>query len=83
MPMSSVELKRMIQDAFPDAEIEIRALAEDDDHYSAKIVSEQFRDRNRIQQHQMVYEALKGRMGEGLHALSLQTAVPDRARQGE
>ena len=60
MPMPAAELKQLIRDAFPDAEIELRSLAADDDHYSVAIVSERFRGRNRVQQHQMVYEALKG-----------------------
>lgn len=77
MPMPAVELKSLIQEAFPDADIEIRALAADGDHYAASIVSERFRGKNRVQQHQMVYEALKGRMGNELHALALQTGVPE------
>ncbi len=77
MPMPAAELKSLIQEAFPDADIEIRALASDGDHYAAVIVSARFRGKNRVQQHQMVYEALKGRMGNELHALALQTGVPD------
>ena len=77
MPMPAAELKSLIQEAFPDADIEIRALASDGDHYAASIVSARFRGKNRVQQHQMVYEALKGRMGNELHALALQTGVPD------
>lgn len=77
MPMPAAELKSLIQEAFPDADIEIRALAADGDHYAASIVSERFRGKNRVQQHQMVYEALKGRMGNELHALALQTGVPE------
>ena len=77
MPMPAAELKSLILEAFPDADIEIRALAADDDHYAASIVSERFRGKNRVQQHQMVYEALKGRMGNELHALALQTGVPE------
>ena len=77
MPMPVAELKSLIQEAFPDADIEIRALAADEDHYAASIISARFRGKNRVQQHQMVYEALKGRMGNELHALALQTGVPD------
>ena len=77
MPMPAAELKSLILEAFPDADIEIRALAADEDHYAASIVSERFRGKNRVQQHQMVYEALKGRMGNELHALALQTGVPE------
>lgn len=77
MPMPAAELKSLILEAFPDADIEIRALAADEDHYAASIISARFRGKNRVQQHQMVYEALKGRMGNELHALALQTGVPD------
>jgi len=77
MPIPASELRRLIQEAFPDADIEIRALAADEDHYAASILSERFRGRNRVQQHQMVYKALEGRMGGELHALALQTGVPD------
>ncbi len=77
MPLPVAELRELILEAFPDADIEIRALAEDEDHYAASIVSEQFRGKNRIQQHQMVYAALKGKMGGDLHALALQTGVPE------
>ena len=61
---------------FPDAEIRIEDLAGDGDHYSATIVSEAFRGKTRVQQHQMVYDALKGKMGGALHALALKTATP-------
>lgn len=77
MPIPVSELKTLIREAFPDADIEIRALAADDDHYAASIISESFRGKNRVQQHQMVYEALQGRMGNELHALALQTGVPE------
>ena len=77
MPMPASELKSLILEAFPDADIEIRSLAADEDHYAASIISERFRGKNRVQQHQMVYEALKGRMGSELHALALQTGVPE------
>lgn len=77
MPLPVAELRDLILEAFPDADIEIRSLAEDEDHYAASIVSEQFRGKNRIQQHQMVYAALKGKMGGDLHALALQTSVPE------
>lgn len=77
MPMSANEIEDMIQKALPDAEITIKDLAGDGDHYAAYIVSESFRGKTRVQQHQMVYDALKGNMGGVLHALALQTAVPD------
>lgn len=77
MPMSAGEIEKLIKAAIPDARITIRDLAGDGDHYAAEVVSEQFRGRSRVQQHQMVYEALKGNMGGVLHALALQTSAPD------
>ena len=76
MPMPAAEIKQMILEAFPDARVEIRALAADNDHYSATVISEKFRGFNRVEQHKMVYDALKGRMGNDLHALALQTDLP-------
>ena len=77
MPMSASEIEHMIRAALPDARISIRELAADGDHYAAEVVSEKFRGKSRVQQHQMVYEALKGNMGGTLHALALQTSAPD------
>jgi stress-induced morphogen len=77
MPMSASEIERLIRAALPDARIAIRELAADGDHYAAEVVSERFRGKSRVQQHQMVYEALKGNMGGTLHALALQTSAPD------
>jgi stress-induced morphogen len=77
MAMESTEIERLIREAFPDARIEIRDLAGDGDHYAASVSTEAFRGKNRVQQHQMVYAALKGRMGGELHALALTTSVPD------
>jgi stress-induced morphogen len=77
MPMDAGEIEKLIRDALPDAQIEIRDLAGDGDHYAATVVSEQFRGKSRVQQHQMVYTALQGNMGGVLHALALQTSVPD------
>lgn len=77
MPMSATDIEALIRDALPDARISIRELAADGDHYAAEIVSERFRGKSRVQQHQMVYEALKGNMGGALHALALQTSAPD------
>ena len=77
MPMSAREIEGMIKTALPDARVVIRELAADGDHYAAEVVSEQFRGKSRVQQHQMVYEALKGNMGGALHALALQTSAPD------
>jgi stress-induced morphogen len=77
MPMSASDIEKMIKAAMPDAVVDIRDLAGDGDHYSANVVSEAFRGKNRVQQHQMVYEALKGNMGGVLHALALQTSAPE------
>ncbi|HWK15451.1 MAG TPA: BolA family transcriptional regulator [Rhizobiaceae bacterium] len=76
MPMDSHDIERMIKEAFPDAQVSIRDLAGDGDHYAAEVVSEAFRGKTRVQQHQMVYEALQGHMGGALHALALQTSAP-------
>lgn len=77
MPMDAQDIKNMITDAIPDAEVTIRDLAGDGDHYAAEVVAESFRGKSRVQQHQMVYDALKGNMGGVLHALALQTSVPE------
>jgi stress-induced morphogen len=76
MAMPAEEIARLIKESFPDAEIRIEDLAGDGDHYAASIVSEAFRGKTRVEQHQMVYAALKGRMGGALHALALKTAAP-------
>jgi stress-induced morphogen len=75
MAMQAAEIERLIKEAFPDAEVTITDLAGDNDHYAAMIASSAFKGKTRVQQHQMVYDALKGRMGGVLHALSLQTTV--------
>ena len=77
MPMDENEIVQLIKKKLPDAEISIRDLAGDGDHYSANVVSEAFRGKTRVQQHQLVYEALEGNMGGALHALALQTSVPE------
>ncbi len=77
MAMDARDIERLIRDHIPDAHVTIRDLAGDGDHYAATVVSEQFRGKSRVQQHQMVYEALKGSMGGALHALALQTSAPD------
>lgn len=77
MPMDSREIERLIKAGIPDAEVTIRDLAGDGDHYAATVVSASFRGKSRVQQHQLVYQALKGQMGGDLHALALQTAVPE------
>jgi stress-induced morphogen len=77
MPMSAGEIEQLIKAAFPDAEVAVTAMADDDDHYAAMVTSAAFKGKSRVQQHQMVYDALKGRMGGVLHALSLQTVAKD------
>jgi stress-induced morphogen len=77
MPMAANDIEAMIRTALPDAEIEIRDLAGDGDHYAARVVSASFAGLNRVRQHQLVYKALGGRMGGELHALQLETAVPN------
>ena len=77
MPMPANEIERMIRDAFPDATVAIDDLRGDGDHYAARVTSAAFKGKTRVQQHQMVYRALQGRMGGELHALALQTAVPE------
>ncbi|MBM3626767.1 MAG: BolA family transcriptional regulator [Alphaproteobacteria bacterium] len=76
MPMPAAEIERLIREALPDAQVTIEDLRGDGDHYSASVVSAAFRGKTRVQQHQMVYAALKGRMGNELHAMALQTGVP-------
>ena len=77
MAMSITQIEQMIREALPDAKVEIQDLAGDGDHYSATVVSSAFRGKSRVQQHQMVYDALKGNMGGVLHALQLQTAAKE------
>ena len=78
MAMDAHEIERLIKARIPDAEVTIRDLAGDGDHYAATAVAESFRGKSRVQQHQIVYEALKGEMGGKLHALALQTSAPGR-----
>ena len=77
MGMPAADIEKLIREAFPDADVTITALADDDDHWAAMVSSTAFKGKTRVQQHQMVYAALKGRMGGELHALSLQTAAKD------
>jgi len=77
MPMSATEIEMLIREKLPDAEITIKDLAGDGDHYAAQVISEAFRGKTRVQQHQMIYDALRGNMGGALHALALQTAAPE------
>jgi stress-induced morphogen len=77
MPMAAADIERLIRDTIPDAKVTIEDLRGDGDHYAALVVSAAFAGKSRVQQHQMVYQALKGKMGDELHALALQTAVPE------
>jgi stress-induced morphogen len=77
MAMSAQEIETAIRAALPDAEVTIKDLAGDGDHYAATVVSSAFKGKSRVQQHKMVYDALSGRMGGQLHALSVQTQVKD------
>jgi stress-induced morphogen len=77
MAMVASEIEALIKQALPDATVTIDDLAGDGDHYAATVVSAAFKGRSRVQQHQMVYAALQGRMGGALHALALQTSAPD------
>ena len=77
MAMTAPEIERFIKEAIPDAVVQIQDLAGDGNHYSANVISASFKGKNRVQQHQMVYAALKGNMGGVLHALALQTSVPE------
>lgn len=76
MGMAAKEIETLIMEAFPGAEIRLVDLAGDNNHYELSVVSEQFRGKSRVAQHQMVYAALKGNMGGILHALALKTATP-------
>ncbi|HXP04651.1 MAG TPA: BolA family transcriptional regulator [Stellaceae bacterium] len=76
MAMDAVTIERLIKEGLPDARVSIEDLRGDGDHYAATVVSRSFRGKSRVQQHQMVYEALRGRMGSELHALALQTSAP-------
>lgn len=76
MAMTRETLEGFLKDAFPDADITLTDLAGDNDHWQAEIVSDQFTGMPRVKQHQMVYAALKGKMGGELHALALKTSAP-------
>jgi len=77
MGMKAEEIEKFIKDAFPDAEIEMRDLAGDDNHWAATVRSAAFKGKTRVAQHQMVYAALKGNMGGVLHALQLTTQAKE------
>ncbi len=76
MPMNPSEIESLIKASIPDAEVTIEDLRGDGDHYAAYVVADSFKGKSRVQQHQMVYQALQGRMGNELHALALQTSAP-------
>jgi stress-induced morphogen len=77
--MDAREIESLIRAAIPDAQVTMEDLRGDGDHYAAHVVSTAFHGKTRVQQHQMVYAALQGRMGGELHALALQTNTPDNA----
>jgi stress-induced morphogen len=77
MAMDVATLERLIREGLPDAQVTIEDLRGDGDHYAAHVVSAAFRGKSRVQQHQLVYQALRGRMGGELHALALQTSPPE------
>lgn len=81
MPMTAEEIEQLILEAMPDAEIEIKDLRGDGDHYQVHVESRAFTGLPRVRQHQMVYAALQGRVGGVLHALALTTSVPARSAQ--
>ncbi len=78
MAMDAETIEQMIREALPDAKVRIDDLRGDGDHYAAYVESPAFEGKTRIQQHQMVYAALKGKMGDDLHALALQTSIPKK-----
>jgi len=77
MAMDAAMIEHLIKESLPDAQVSIEDLRGDGDHYAAHVVSTAFRGKTRVQQHQMVYQALRGRMGSELHALALQTGAPE------
>ena len=76
MAMTASEIEELIIKAFPNAKVIIDDLRGDGDHYAAQIIAEEFRGKTRVQQHQMVYKAMSGKMGKDLHALALNTSAP-------
>ena len=77
MAMDAREVERLIREGIPNSQVKIEDLRGDGDHYAAQVISPAFKGKSRIQQHQMVYDALRGNMGDALHALALQTSAPD------
>jgi stress-induced morphogen len=78
MAMAASEIERLIRAHIPDADVTIQDLAGDGEHYKATVIAKSFRGKSRVQQHKIVYDALKGEMGGKLHALALQTGAPER-----
>jgi len=76
MAMDVDTITKLIEAGLPDAKVVVRDMAGDGEHFGAEVISESFRGKNRVQQHQMVYDTLKGTLGGELHALALQTSVP-------
>jgi len=83
MPMAASEIERLIKESIPDAEVTVRDLAGDGDHYAARVVARSFEGMSRIRKHQAVYAALGGRVGGELHALQLETAAPQPETNNE
>ncbi|MAH84754.1 MAG: BolA family transcriptional regulator [Rhodospirillaceae bacterium TMED8] len=81
MAMEASEIERLILEGIPDAKVTIEDLRGDGDHYAAYVISDSFVGMSRVQQHQLVYKALRGRMGNELHALALHTGTPEKARE--
>ena len=79
MAMDGAVIERVIKEAIPDAQVKLEDLRGDGDHYAATVLSATFKGKTRVEQHQIVYQALRGRMGNELHALALQTGVPESA----
>jgi len=77
MAIDPETIEKLIKEGLPDARVSIEDLRGDGDHYAALVVSAAFKGKTRVQQHQMVYQALKGRVGNELHALALQTSAPE------
>lgn len=77
MALDAATIEKLIKDGLPGARVTIEDLRGDGDHYAAHVVSAAFKGKSRVQQHQMVYQALRGRMGSELHALALQTSAPE------
>ena len=77
MPIEATEIERLIKQGIPDAKVEISALADDNDHFAARVISSEFAGKSKLQQHQLVYKALGQTMGGALHALQLQTSAPE------